>query len=68
MIVKELERAGIPAVQICNMTPVAKAMGAIRVYKSNGILYPLGNPELTYEKEQEDRYTVLYNAMQLLVK
>ncbi|MBS5676028.1 MAG: hypothetical protein KHW94_09375 [Clostridium sp.] len=68
MIVKELERNGIPSVQICNMTPIANAMGAIRILRSNGILYPLGNPELGRDKEKQERKELLWKAIELLAE
>jgi len=55
VITKELERAGIPAVQICNMTPVSVSVGVNRIFPSQSVKYPLGNPELEKTDEILDR-------------
>jgi glycine reductase len=49
--VKEIEKAGIPVVQMANLIPVAKTVGANRMVPTISIPYPLGDPA-TPEKEQ----------------
>ena len=66
MITKELERAGIPTVQVCNMTPVAESVGVSRICPSQSIKYPLGNPELEKEEEVEDRVKKTGAALEYL--
>ena len=63
---KELERAGIPAVQYCNMTPVANAVGVNRIMESASIKYPFGNPDVTEEIEFEERVNRLRDALDRL--
>ena len=63
---KELERAGIPAVQYCNMTPVANAVGVNRVMTSASIKYPFGNPDVSTEQEYEERLARLRSALERL--
>ncbi|CCQ96529.1 hypothetical protein CULT_440008 [[Clostridium] ultunense Esp] len=42
-------------------------MGAARIYGAYAIPYPVGNPDLTSEKEQEFRYDLVVNALKLLI-
>ena len=41
-MVKEIERTGMPIVQMCNLIPVAKTVGANRIVPTIAIPYPLG--------------------------
>jgi glycine reductase len=66
VITKELERAGIPTVQVCNMTPVAESVGVSRICPSQSIKYPLGNPDLSKEDEILDRVKKTETALQYL--
>lgn len=68
MISRELERAGIPTVQYCNMVPVAKAMGVNRIMESSSIKYPFGAPELKPEEEKQERVKMLRAALQKLTE
>ena len=45
----ELERAGLPTVQVSTMTPVAVMVGANRIVPAAGIIHPLGNAEMSAE-------------------
>lgn len=62
-MVKELERAGIPAAQICTMVNVAVGMGANRVVPSRSVLYPTGDPSLTPSEERELRLKLVKRAL-----
>jgi len=42
--VKEIERAGLPAVVITSMTSVATAVGANRIVRAGRIPHPTGDP------------------------
>lgn len=66
MIVRELEKAGIPTVQVCNMTPVADAVGVQRIWKSVSIKYPLGTPQLPAELELVERVRMTREALKML--
>ena len=46
MLAKEIERVGIPVVQVANMVPIAQMVGSNRVKRGNSIVCPLGDPEL----------------------
>ncbi len=55
-MVKEIERAGITVVQMCNLIPVAKTVGANRMVPTISIPYPLGDPKDTKEQQWKLRY------------
>lgn len=63
---KELERARIPAVLICTMVSVARAVGANRVVPGSGIPHPCGNPDLSPEAEERARLSLVEQAVALL--
>ena len=50
-MVKEIERAGIPVVHICTVTPISMTVGANRIVPAIAIPHPLGNPELPADEE-----------------
>ncbi len=52
---KELERAGFPIVQLCNLVPIAKTVGANRIVPTVSIPNPLGDTNLLPEQEQRLR-------------
>lgn len=53
---KEIEKAGITIVQIANLIPVAKSVGANRMVPAISIPYPLGDPTTTKEEQWALRY------------
>ena len=53
---KEIERAGIPIVQMANMIPVAKTVGANKIVPTISIPYPLGDPAQPEEEQWKLRY------------
>jgi glycine/betaine/sarcosine/D-proline reductase family selenoprotein B len=55
-MVKEIERAGFPVVQMCNLVPVATTVGANRIVPTISIPYPLGNPRDSKEQQWKLRY------------
>ncbi len=60
---KELERAGIPTVLLCNIVPIALTVGANRVVPTRGIQYPTGDPSLSREQEEAWREHLLLTAL-----
>ena len=50
-MVKEIERAGIPVVHICTVTPISMSVGANRIVPANAIQHPLGHTALDQEEE-----------------
>ena len=53
---KEVEKAGFPIVQMCNLIPVAKTVGSNRIVPTISIPYPLGDPATTKEEQWKLRY------------
>ena len=65
-MVKEIERAGIPVVHICTVTPISMTVGANRIVPTIAIPHPLGNPALTHEEEKVLRRKLVETALQAL--
>ena len=65
-MVKEVERAGIPVVHICTVTPISMTVGANRIVPAVAIPYPLGNPELSIEEETQLRRKIVLTALNAL--
>ena len=66
-MVKEIERAGIPVVHICTITPISLTVGANRIVPAVAIPYPLGDPKLqSAEKEKKIRAKILDKALKAL--
>ena len=62
-MVKEIERAGIPVVHICTVTPISLTVGANRIV---AIPHPLGNPALDKEEEKKLRRGIVEKALEAL--
>lgn len=65
-MVKEIERAGIPVVHICTVTPISLTVGANRIVPAIAILHPLGNPALDKEEEKALRRSIIEKALKAL--
>jgi glycine reductase len=65
-MVKELERAGLPAAHICSIVPISKTVGANRIVPSIAIPHPLGDPALTPEQEFSIRKQLVERALEAL--
>jgi len=65
-MVKEIERAGLPVVHMCTVIPISLTVGANRIVPTVAIPYPLGNPELTAEKEKALRRQLVIAGLQAL--
>ena len=61
-MVKEIERAGIPVVHICTVTPISMTVGANRIVPAVAIPHPLGNPALDKEEEKKLRRQIVEKA------
>ncbi len=66
-MVKEIERAGIPVVHICTVTPISLTVGANRIVPAVAIPHPLGNPELSPGDEYELRRKLVDKALRALM-
>ncbi len=67
-MVKEIERAGIPVVHVCTVTPISMTVGANRIVPAVAIPYPLGNPKLTATEEFALRKRLVEQALMSLTK
>ena len=65
-MVKEIERAGIPVVHVCTVTPISMTVGANRIVPAIAIPHPLGNPALTPEEEYNLRKKIVNRALKAL--
>ena len=65
-MVKEIERAGIPVVHVCTVTPIPMTVGANRIVPAIAIPHPLGNPALTPEEEYNLRKKIVNRALEAL--
>jgi len=62
-MVKEVERAGIPVVHVCTVTPISMTVGANRIVPAIAIPHPLGNPALDPAEEKELRRSIVEKAL-----
>ena len=65
-MVKEIERAGMPVVHVCTVTPISMTVGANRIVPAIAIPHPLGNPALPPEEEKQIRRKILTTALEAL--
>lgn len=65
-MVKEIERAGIPVVHMCTVTPISLTVGANRIVPTIAIPHPLGNPALPAEEEYALREKLVMKALKAL--
>ncbi|MBQ1418366.1 MAG: glycine/betaine/sarcosine/D-proline family reductase selenoprotein B [Firmicutes bacterium] len=67
-MVKQIEKAGIPAAHVCTVTPISKTVGAARISGAQAIPYPAGNPNLPPDKEEARQREIVENALELLLE
>ena len=65
-MVKEIERAGIPVVHMCTVTPISMTVGANRIVPTIAIPHPLGNPALSHDEEKAIRRKLVERALEAL--
>ena len=65
-MVKEVERAGIPVVHMCTITPISMTVGANRIVPTVAIPHPLGNPTLDKDGEKKLRRKLVEEALKAL--
>lgn len=69
MIVKEIERVGIPTVQITAVVDIAKSMGISRILRGFAITSPVGNPIIgSSNDEKVSRKKYIEKALEILQK
>lgn len=62
----EIEKKGIPVVQVSNLTRIAADTGITRIIKGNNICYPFGNPTMTTKNEYAFRRQLVLDAVEML--
>ena len=65
-MVKEIERAGLPVVHMCTITPISLTVGANRIIPTIAIPHPLGNPQLDKADEKKLRRNLVEKALKAL--
>lgn len=65
-MVKEVERAGIPVVHVCTITPISLTVGANRIVPAVAIPHPLGDPGLPAAEEKALRRSIVEKALKAL--
>lgn len=65
-MVKEIERAGIPVVHMCTITPISLTVGANRIVPTIAIPHPLGNPALAADEEKKLRRALVEKGLKAL--
>ena len=65
-MVKEIERAGIPVVHVCTVTPISMTVGANRIVPAIAIPHPLGSPALDHDEEKALRRKIVEKALKAL--
>ena len=65
-MVKVLEKAGFPTVQLCNLLPVATTVGANRMVPTISIPYPLGDPNTSIDEQMKIRRSRVGTALEAL--
>jgi betaine reductase len=68
VITKEIQRAGIPVVQVTNLTKIAEGIGANRIMRGNSVLHVFGDPTLPKEAEENYRRERALKALNMLEK
>jgi len=63
VLVKELEKAGLPTVHVCSIVSVAQMIGSNRIVQARSIVHPLGDPDLNPESERLMRRAVIEKAL-----
>jgi glycine/betaine/sarcosine/D-proline reductase family selenoprotein B len=66
VIAKEFDRSGIPTSQISPVTQVAVKVGSNRIIPGVGIMYPVGDPNLSPEEEKKLRLLLIEKAVNAL--
>ena len=66
MIVREIERVGVPVVQITTMSMLAKQIGANRIVTGVKILHPCGDPGLPEDADRALRREIVKCALSAL--
>ena len=65
---QEIQRAGIPVIQVTNLTKIAEGIGANRILRGNSVLHVFGDPSLPLSSEKAYRQAHVLRALKMLEK
>ncbi len=60
---KEIDRAGIPVIQVCTIVSIAETVGSNRIEKAVAIPYPCGNPTLPLSEQEVLKRKIVETAL-----
>lgn len=63
---KEIKRAGIPIIQVTNLTKIAEGIGSHRIMRGNSVLHVFGNPSLPKTQEIKFRKELSEKVVHML--
>lgn len=63
---KAIESTGIAIVQLANLIPVAKTVGANKMVPTISIPYPFGDPSTSVKEQYKLRYSLVEKALNAL--
>ncbi len=66
MMVREIEKTGIPVVHVVSMTPISLSGGVNRILTSYGIPNPMSDPYATPQVQERQRYEIMEKALEVL--
>ena len=66
MIVREIERAGVPVIHLTAMTALAKNVGANRIVTGVKLPHPCGDPNLPPDTDRALRREIVQTALNAL--
>jgi len=66
MMVKEIEKSGMPVVHIVAMTPIALSIGSNRIVKAYVVSSPMCDPVAPEETQVKQRYDLVSKALKAL--
>ena len=66
MMVKEIEKAGIPIVHLASMTPVSLSIGSNRIVQAYAVPYPCCDPRATEAEQHQQRREIVLKCLKAL--
>lgn len=63
---KAIESTGMPIVQLANLIPVSKTVGANKIVQTISIPYPFGDPATSESEQYKLRYSLVEKALNAL--
>ena len=66
MMVRQIEKSGIPVVHVVSMTPISVSGGVNRILTSYGIPNPMHDPNADPQTQKKQRYELMEKALKIL--